>query len=199
MAREHFPKRDLMRERLAHQAAKILAEGSITDHAKAKRKAAQQLGSTDTRHLPSNEEVDAALNSYRSLYQSESYPKILSELRNEALNIMRLLSEFRPYLTGSVLRGTAGQHSDINLELFSDDSKAVLLHLLKHKIDFDDGEWRMRINGREETVPSYTLIGNSGIHTHVIVLPENARHSGSRHPETHANIATVEAMIGSKP
>jgi len=94
---------------------------------------------------------------------------------------MRLLAEFYPYLTGSVLRGTAGAQSDINLMLFSDDAKAVLLFLLKRNIEFEDGEWKVRVGGHEESVPSYTLTSESGVQTHIIVLPENARHSGSRH------------------
>lgn len=194
-SRNHGHRRDLMREQLAHQAAKLMAEGGITDHAYAKRKAARQLGAADTQHLPSNQEVDEALHSYRALYQHDSHPGILRQLREEALAIMRLLAEFHPYLTGSVLGGTAGAHSDINLMLFSDDAKAVLLFLLKHKIEFEDGEWKVLVGGREESVPSYTLTGESGVQTHIIVLPENARHSGSRHPETHADITAVEALL----
>ena len=193
--RNHAYKRDLMREQLAHQTAKLMAEDGITDHAFAKRKAARQLGAADTQHLPSNQEVDEALHSYRSLFQSESHPGILRRLREEALAAMRLLAEFRPYLTGSVLSGTAGAQSDINLMLFSDDAKAVLLFLLKHNIEFADGEWKVRVGGHEETVPSYTLTGESGVQMHVIVLPENAHHSGSRHPETHADIAAVETLL----
>ena len=184
-----------MREQLAHQAAKLMAEDGITDHAFAKRKAARQLGAADTQHLPSNQEVDDALHSYRALYQRDSHPGVLYQLREEALKAMHLLAEFHPYLTGSVLSGTAGEHSDINLMLFSDDTKAVLLFLLKLKIDFEDGEWKVRVGGHEETVPSYTLTGESGTQTHIIVLPENARHSGSRHPETHADIEAVAKMI----
>lgn len=195
MNRENGHKRDLMREQIAHLAAKLMAEGGITDHALAKRKAAKQLGASDTQHLPGNQEVDDALHSYRALYQRDSHPAALRQLREEALNTMRLLSAFHPYLTGSVLSGTAGRHSDINLMLFSDDVKAVLLFLLKHNLEFEDGEWRVKINGREESVPSYTLTAESGIQTHIVVLPENARHSGSRHPETHANIAAVEALL----
>ncbi len=108
---------------------------------------------------------------------------------------MRLLAEFRPYLTGSVLAGTAGKHSDINLMLFSDDAKAVLLFLLKHNIEFQDGEWKVKIGGHTESVPSYTLTNESGAQTHIVVLPENARYSGSRHPETHADIMAVEALL----
>jgi len=188
-------KRDLMREQLAHQAAKLMAEDGITDHAQAKRKAAKQLGAADTQHLPSNQEVDDALHRFRSLFQTESHPGILRQLREDAIAVMRLLAEFNPYLTGSVLNGTAGEQSDINLMLFSDDAKAVLLFLLKNNIEFEDGEWRVRVGGHDELVPSYTLTGESGTQTHIIVLPENARHSGSRHPETHADIAAVEKMI----
>jgi hypothetical protein len=196
MPKENLKRRDLMREQLAHQAAKLMAEDGITDHAHAKRKAARQLGAADTQHMPSNQEIDEALHSYRVLYQHDSHPGILHQLREEALTTMRLLVEFHPYLIGSVLSGTAGELSDINLMLFSDDAKAVLLFLLQHKIDFDDGEWKVRVNGHEEIVPSYTLTSESGTQTHIMVLPENARHSGSRHPETHADITAVEALLG---
>jgi len=195
MAKEHIQKRDLMREQLAHQAAKLMAEGGITDHAHAKRKAAKQLGASDTQHLPSNDEINIALQSFRSLYQSSSHPSILRELRKEALSKMQMLAEFHPYLTGSVLDGTAGEQSDINLMLFNDDEKAVLLFLLKHNIIFEDGEWKVHLGGRDETVPSYTLIGESGVQTHLVLLPENARFSGSRKPATHADINAVEALL----
>lgn len=188
-------RRDLMREQLAYQAARLMAENGITDYAFAKRKAAKQLGATDTQHLPSNQEVDDALHSYRALYQQDSHPDILHQLRSEALAAMQQLAPFHPYLTGSVLSGIAGTQSDINLMLFSDDAKAVLLFLLKHNLDFDDGEWKVRVGGHEELVPSYTLSSESGTDIHLIVLPENARYSGSRHPETHADITALQALL----
>jgi hypothetical protein len=195
MSKPNTQRRDLMREQLAHLAAKLMAEDGIADHAFAKRKAARQLGAADTQHLPSNQEVDEALHSYRILYQQDSHPGILYQLREEALDAMRLLASFHPYLTGSVLSGTAGEQSDINLMLFSDDEKAVLLFLLKHNIEFEDSEWITRIGGHEESVPSYTMTSESGTPIHIVVLPENALHSGSRHPETHADIAAVEALL----
>jgi hypothetical protein len=195
MTKANVLKRDLMREQLAHQAAKLMAEGDITDYAFAKRKAARQLGASDTQHLPSNQEVDEALHAYRTLYQQDSHPDILYQLREEALAAMRMLEQFHPYLTGSVLSGTAGENSDINLMLFSDDAKAVLLFLLKHDIEFEDGEWIVKVAGHEETVPSYSLASEFGTQIHIIVLPEKARYSGSRHPDTHADIAAVEALL----
>ena len=195
MTKGYADSRDLMRAELAQRAARLMAEDGITDHAYAKRKAAKQLGAPDTHHLPSNEEIDVALRSHRLLFQSHAHPQVLSELRRLALQIMRRFAEFHPYLTGSVLSGTAGEQSDINIMLFCDDEKSVLLFLLKHKIDFSAGVWKVRLGGHEESVPSYTLTHESAVQTHLIVLPENARRSGSRHPETHADIAAVEALL----
>lgn len=195
MTRNILVRRDVMREQLAQCAAKLMAQDGITDHAYAKRKAAKQLGAADTQHLPSNEEIDAALSSFRQLFQSQSHPQVLNELRIQALQTMRQFADFHPYLTGSVLSGTAGEQSDINIMLFCDDAKAVLLFLLKQQIKFADGEWKIHISGHEASVPSYTLTSEAHVQIHLLVLPENARHSGSRHPQTHADIAAVEAML----
>ncbi|MDP2759436.1 MAG: nucleotidyltransferase domain-containing protein [Sideroxyarcus sp.] len=195
MRKPPLPRRDLMREQLAHQAAKLMLDSGITDFAFAKRKAAKQLGAFDTQHLPSNEEIEAALHNYRALFRHNDHSQNLRQLRREALAAMQQLEPFHPYLTGSVLRGTAGPDSDINLILFSDDTKAVLLFLLKHDLEFAGGEWKLRIGGHEETVPSYTLSSEAGTPIHLVVLPENARYSGSRHPETHADIAALEALL----
>jgi len=194
-AKEPIGRRDLMREQLAHQAAKLMAESGITDHAHAKKKAARQMGASNTHHLPSNEEINIALLSIRHLFQSDTHPNVLRQLRKEALTSMQILVEFHPYLTGSVLNGTAGEQSDINITLFSDDTKAVVLFLLKHNIIFEAGEWKVQLGGQNQTVPSYTIIGESGTQTHLVLLPENARFSGSRKPATHADTSVVEALL----
>lgn len=193
----HDSGRDLMREQLAHQAARLMAENGITDHAYAKRKAAKQLGSPDTQHLPSNQEVDRALRSFRALFQHEHHPVILNQLREQALAAMHHLEPFHPYLTGSVLDGSAGEQSDINLSVYSDDVKAVMMFLLKHKIEFESGEWSTHLMGRMQNLPSFTLQSDTGVPVHITVLPENARHSGSRKPESHADIDAVAKLVES--
>lgn len=195
MGKDRLHRRDLMREQLAHLAARLMAEDGITDYAFAKRKAAKQLGATDTHHLPSNHQVDEALRSFRSLYQSASHPIILRQLREQALAAMRLLAPFHPYLTGSVQNGTAGEQSDINLSVYSDDEKAVMMFLLKHNLPFESGEWRTHLAGRQQTLPSFTLETEPGVPVHIIILPNSALHSGNRKPETHADIAAVEALL----
>lgn len=196
MAKDHPFRRDLMREQLAESAARIMAEDGITDYAMAKRKAARQLGATDTRHLPSNQQVDEALKSRRALFEPARHPAVLRALREQALAVMNLLASFHPFLTGSVLSGSAGEHSDINLLIYSDDEKAVMMFLLKHNLPFENGEWRVQIAGRQQTVPSFTLETEPGVAVHIAVLPENARHNGQRKPETHADSDAVAALLG---
>jgi hypothetical protein len=195
MPKDHPARRDLMREMLAHQAARLMAEDGITDYALAKRKAARQMGAQDTRHLPSNQQVDDALRSFRTLFQHDSHPTVLRQLREQALATMRLLGAFRPFLTGSVLAGTAGEQSDINLLVYTDDEKNLMMFLFDRNLPFESGQWRACLSGRQQTVPSFTLQSETGVPVHVVVLPENARHSGSKKPEAHADAAAVEALL----
>ena len=107
-----------MRARIAAAAARIMAEDGIDSFALAKRKAARQLGAPDTEALPGNDEVEEALHAYRALYQADEHPQRVAELRRIALDAMQALEQFSPYLTGPVLKGTAGPYAEIELQLF---------------------------------------------------------------------------------
>src|ERR1700691_111360 len=100
-----------MRNRIAAQAARLMAEDGIDDFAHAKRKAARQLGAPSTQSLPNNDEIEAELKAYRQLYQGVEHPTLIQELRRKALTAMRFFEKFDPYLAGGVLKGSAGSHS----------------------------------------------------------------------------------------
>jgi len=148
-----------MRELIAQQAARLIAESGIEDYALAKRKAAQQMGAPDTRNLPTNGEVEHALHVFRELFQREEHSAVLRELREQALGAMRLLEKFNPYLTGSVLSGSAGPHSDINLLLYADSPKEVELFLMNRQIPYRLGERRFSGADGMRIVPVFTLTG----------------------------------------
>jgi len=137
MAKESKPKQQQMRVRIAAAAARIMAEDGIEDFAMAKRKAARQLGAEDTRSLPANDEVETELRAYQSLYQGEEQRERIQFLRTQALSAMQTLAQFRPYLSGPVLKGTAGRYSDIDLQLFTDDEKSVEMFLLNRSIPYE--------------------------------------------------------------
>ena len=60
-----------MRERIAHQAARIIAEDGLQNYASAKHKAARQIGAPDTHNLPDNDEVERALRDYQAIFQRD--------------------------------------------------------------------------------------------------------------------------------
>jgi hypothetical protein len=131
-----------MRRRIAHAAARMLAEDGSLDYGSAKRKAARQLGAPDSRNLPDNQEIDEALRSYQALYQADEISARQSLMKATALEYMEMLAEFDPHLTGSVLNGTAGRHSDINLQLFTDHEKDVEFLLMRQVPGYRAGSQR---------------------------------------------------------
>ena len=134
---------------IASTAARLMAEDGITDYHQAKRKAAKQLGLPEHTAFPDNAEVESQLRAYRSIYQDEDHNERLQALRHTALELLELLTDYRPYLTGSVLDGTAGEHSKIDIFLFADSAKEVEIFLLNRKIDFEHVEPR---NDKAEAV-----------------------------------------------
>ena len=134
------------RARIAAAAARIMAEDGIDDFALAKRKAARQLGALDVQALPGNDEIELELRAYRELYQGEAQPERIAELRRVALDAMRALEQFNPYLTGPVLTGLAGPYAEVDLQLFPDSAKDVEIFLLDRNIAFRTQE-RQRFTG----------------------------------------------------
>lgn len=137
------------RASIASAAARLMAEDGITDYHRAKKKAARQLGLPEHAAFPDNAEVEAELRAYRTLYQGEEHEALIAALRHTALELLDLLADFQPYLTGSVLEGTAGEHSHIDILLFADSAKEVEIFLLNRGIDVSHAEPR---NERVEAV-----------------------------------------------
>src|SRR5260221_9045156 len=131
-----------MRARIAAAAARIMAEEGIDDFALAKRKAARRLGAADSEALPANDEIEAELREYLALYQAEAHPERITALRRVALEAMRALERFNPYLTGPVLAGLAGPYAEIDLQLFPESSKEVELFLLDRTVAYEASDER---------------------------------------------------------
>ncbi len=146
-----------MRTRIAAAAARLMAEDGIDSFALAKRKAARQLGAADTESLPTNDEIEAELRDYRALYQADEHPERIAELRRVALDAMRALERFSPYLTGPVLKGIAGPYAEIDLQLYPDSAKDIELFLLERNIAFDTAEGRRFSGDRAHAMSVFKL------------------------------------------
>ncbi len=171
-----------MRIRIAQEAARLMAEQGITDFYVAKRKAARHLGAPDTRNMPRNTEVEEALASYHRLFHASEQAGQLAELRASATQAMRFLADFSPRLVGSVLNGTAGPHSDINLHLFADTAEQVALFLMEQKIPYDSKLKRFKLGGDE--TQEFPVFGfRAGEHAvELTVFPSEGRREAPRSP-----------------
>lgn len=199
MPKESKHKQQHMRARIAAAAARIMAEDGIDDFALAKRKAARQLGAADTQALPRNEEIEAELRAYQSLYQGEEQQERIRLLRQHALGAMRLLEQFRPYLSGAVLKGTAGRYSDIDLQVFTDDSKAVELFFLNRSIPYEVTQLRQFAGDREREV-TVLKVEWEGIPVNIAVYEAKdergvVRSSPTARPVERAGIQAVSQLI----
>ena len=163
------------RASIASAAARLMAEDGITDFHHAKRKAARQLGLPEHTAFPDNAEVEAELRVYRSLYQEEGHAELIAAMRHTALELLDLLAEFHPYLTGSVLDGTAGEHSKIDILLFADSAKEVEIFLLNRGIDV------RHVESRNERVEAVLLIQTDTVDANLVILSRQQERVSLKH------------------
>jgi len=158
------------RHRLAHEAARLIAESGIRDYHQAKLKAAERLGIFDDASLPRNREIEDALREYQRLFQRENLNG-LRQRREAALRAMEFFAEFEPRLVGPVLDGTADARSPVALHLYSDDSEAVSMFLDHHLIPAEARERRLRLDReRSEDFPVW-VFGAEELTFDLTVLP----------------------------
>lgn len=122
---------------IASTAARLIAESGISDYSQAKRKAVHSLGLPENTQLPENSEVEAELRIYQRLFQDDEQNARITQLRQKASEIMAIMQRFNPYLTGSVLDGTASRFAEIDIQLFTDSAKDVEIFLLNQHIDYE--------------------------------------------------------------
>ena len=149
-----------LRQLIAQQAARMMAEDGVSDYAYAKKKAGRQLGVLENSILPSNAEIEEELKLYNMLFLSEEQPENLRDLRANALFTMELLARFNPHLTGAVLDGTAGMLAETHIHLFADSVKDVEMFLLNQQIPIDVNEKSMIVMSQVKHVLDHAVVGN---------------------------------------
>ena len=137
------------RHRLAHEAARLMAEGGIRDFHQAKLKAAERLGIHDDASLPRNREIEEALREYQRRFQPGNVDAI-RQRRDAALRAMEFFNGFDPRLVGPVLDGTADVRSPVALHLHDDDPDAVPRFLEQHGIPAEARSRRLRLDRERE-------------------------------------------------
>ena len=164
-----------VRLELAHLAARLVAVDGINDYLVAKRKAAERLGVNNRQQLPSNQEIEQALTDYQRLFQSDTQPQLVRQMRELALEAMHMFSAYQPRLAGAVADGTAGRQSEISLHLYADAIEEIAIYLMDHDIPYESCERRVRINAASViNYPAYKFMAG-GYPVVLVILPLNAR------------------------
>ncbi|MHB8743774.1 MAG: hypothetical protein ACYC9L_11680 [Sulfuricaulis sp.] len=152
------PGTDERRRHVATEAARIMAEEGVRDFQTAKRKAAARLGMPEIKHLPSNDEVEFALQEHLRLFHAESLPQSVRRLRELAFEAMGFLAKFEPRLVGPVLSGTVTSASAVELHLTAETSEEIGFWLEEHGIPYRQADRRLRFGGdRYQTFPAYSF------------------------------------------
>ncbi len=162
------------RAKVANEAALLLYLGQEKEYKQAKLKAAEMLG---VRILPSNAEVAGALDKVAEEREGEERKNRLVLMRQEALQMMKLLQSTNPKLTGSVWRGTAHKNSDIDIVTFSDNPHIVLRKLEQSNYKITRTEWQsVTKHGEKIRTFHIHLALSSGNEAEVIVRSTERKH-----------------------
>ena len=207
MAREN---QDQLRQLIAQQAARMMAEDGIHDFAYAKKKAGKQLGVNEASVMPTNAEIEEEIRLYHEIYNADEQPLELAKLRQAALLTMQLFAQFNPHLTGSVLDGSAGKFSQTNIHLFADSAKDVEMFLLNQQIPFESSEKAYRVSDKpskdkkdkvRKTVPVFILETELGLQKLSVFDVDDMRvatkRTGDGSNAERLDIAGVQAILNS--
>ena len=183
LSRRHFPAKSMitpmmknqstdpqaLRAQIAALAARLVAQDGA-DYASAKRKAARQLlgDAAVPGAMPDDRQVEDEVRQYHALFSGPSQPARILQLRTLALQVMELLAPFQPYLTGAVLSGSAGEHDDIQLQLFAESSKDVEIFLLNQNLNIEISETPHFKGARHDPVETVSFLWRrEGVHAQV--------------------------------
>ncbi len=206
MARENS---EHIRQMIAQQAARMMAEEGVHDYAYAKKKAGRQLGFSENSVLPTNAEIEEEIRLYHEIYNADEQPTELERLRKAALMTMQLFERFNPRLTGSVLDGTAGKFAQTEIHLFADSAKEIEIFLLSQQIPFESSEKSYRISDKpskdkkekvRKTVPVFTLETELGLQKISVFEFDDLRVATKKTSDgsnaERADIAELKELIG---
>ena len=143
--RHEDSRRRATRQRIACEAARLMATQGLQDSREATRRAARALGESSEQAWPRHEEVLAQLRDYQRLFLSDTQPAALLQRREAALEAMAFLAGFEPRLYGAVLDGSAGADAPVRLQVFAEDPEAFARFLADQGWPVTEFEQRLQL------------------------------------------------------
>ncbi len=194
------------RQRVAHEAARLMAQG-LGDLDQARRRAAHDLGEDARDALPGADQVLDQLRLRQRLYRGQAQQAALRKLREAAVEAMGFLAAFEPRLVGAVLDGTADEGSTVQLQLFCEPLEALPRLLEDRGIPARSIESRLRLPGGKPGRVQAWQVSAEGTEVELAALPLSLlRQSLPGHDpgttQARAGIAAVRdllAQMGASP
>jgi len=128
----------------------------VRDFHRAKLKASERLGNSQHGSLPSNLEIEQAMNAFQKTFVL-GHEKIVTAQRRTALVIMQWLEAYTPFLVGSVLEGTVGVNTPISVHVSCDTVENVIEKIQGKGLDLKFIERRLKINNDFVFLPTLSF------------------------------------------
>jgi predicted nucleotidyltransferase len=165
-----------LKQRVVREAATLLYFGAEKEYKQAKEKAAKTFG---THFLPSNLEVALQLDRVAEENEGVARKERLIQMRKEALEIMKLLSNFYPILIGSVWRGTIKQGSDIDIAVYTDEPEEIVSVLKAGGMKVTRTNW-MTVNKKGTTFESFHIYTQTQTKHGLEIVARNQEEAGKK-------------------
>ena len=143
---------------VANLAAQLIMEEGIKDYLFAKKKAAKSLGLNENVNLPTNSQIDKAIDDFNKIFNPNIDFEFLQQFKAQALEVMNIFKNFNPHLMNQLSQGIIPKFPEIKINLFADNLKDVEYVLLNSEISYDFKEVKMNAKGGKHSVKSIPTI-----------------------------------------
>jgi len=143
---------------VANLAAQLIMEDGIKDYLYAKKKAAKSLGVNENANLPTNSQIDKAIDEFNKIFNPNIDIEFLQQFKTQALEVMSIFKNFKPHLMDQLSQGIIPKFPEIKINLFADNLKDVEYVLLNSELSYDFKEVKMNAKGGKHSVKSIPTI-----------------------------------------
>ena len=160
---------------IANLAARMIMEEGVKDYFFAKKKAARSLGFNEEVNLPTNMQIDKAIEEFHKIFNQDIGNDFLEHFKTQALNVMDMFKNFRPHLMNKLSEGIIPKFPEIKINLFADNLKDIEYILLNSEITYEFSETKTNKKVGKNSIKSVPTIylDSRPIPTEVKVYFEN--------------------------
>jgi len=143
---------------VANLAAQLIMEEGIKDYLYAKKKAAKSLGINENVNLPTNSQIDKAIDEFNKIFNTNIDIEFLEQFKTQALEVMSIFKNFKPHLMNQLSQGVIPKFPEIKINLFADNLKDVEYVLLNSELSYDFKEVKMNNKEGKHSIKSIPTI-----------------------------------------